>query len=137
MEEGPDGTSSGVIRGTSQQIVGASTLAVGASPVARMQNLEGIAQDAHEKQEKLPEVTKAKRYNQDFKNLNFCSPFTDDINETSIPKWLKGPRVPPYDGTTNPNDHVSSFQWGIKMIPKDPKLWSLYFGGTLEGSARY
>ncbi|CAH1435729.1 unnamed protein product [Lactuca virosa] len=41
MEDGPDGTSSGVIRGTLQQTADTSTQADEASPVARMQNLEG------------------------------------------------------------------------------------------------
>ncbi|CAH1414562.1 unnamed protein product [Lactuca virosa] len=239
MEDGPDGTSSGAIRGTSQQIVGPSTPAVGASPFMRMQNLEGpeatpavatmvrhqntIAgklisdeganlqgktaeemeleefeafksframrklqnerqpqkekewyrvsvhtdqtedsdeegkessphekrsskkeknvgrssntEDDHERQEKLPEVAEEKQYNQAFKNLNFDSPFTDDINKKLIPKGLKGSRVPPYDGTRDPDDHVFNFQWAIKMIPMDPNLWSLYFAGTLDGSA--
>ncbi|CAI9270779.1 unnamed protein product [Lactuca saligna] len=41
MEDGYDGTSSGAICGTLQQTVGTSTRADKASPVARMQNLEG------------------------------------------------------------------------------------------------
>lgn len=40
MEDGLDGTSSGAIHGTPQQTADASTPVVGASPVARMQNLE-------------------------------------------------------------------------------------------------
>lgn len=95
------------------------------------------AKNAYKKQEKLLEVRETKQYNQAFKSLNFRSPFTDDINEMPIPKGLKGPRVPPYDGTGDPDDHASNFQWAIKIIPVDPKLCSLYFAGTLDGSARY
>jgi hypothetical protein len=65
------------------------------------------------------------------------SPFTDDISEAPVPAGLKGPKVKSYDGTEDPDDHVESFRWAIKMIPMDPKLWCLYFAGTLEGSARY
>lgn len=74
-----------------------------------------------------PEVVEAKQYQQDFKNLNFRSPFIDDINKAPIPKGLKGMRIPPYDGTGDPDDHVSNFQWAIKMILMDPKWWNLYF----------
>ncbi|CAH1421614.1 unnamed protein product [Lactuca virosa] len=241
MEGGPDGTSSGGIRGTSQQIAGASTPVVGASPVARIPKLKGPeatpqvatvvrhqnvvirkiisddgtdlqgktieemelkefeafksframrklqsqrqpqkekewdrvsvhtdqteysdeqgkestlhekrssmkerdagrpsnAKDTHKRQEKYPKVAEAKQYNQAFKNQTFRSPFTDDINEISIPKGLKGPRVPPYDGTGDPDDHVSNFQLVIKMLPMDLKLSSLNLAGTLYGSARY
>ena len=77
------------------------------------------------------------KYQQAMQTLNFRSPFTDEINETPIPPGLKGPRVKPYDGTGDPDDHVSNFHWAIKMIPMDPNLWSLYFAGTLDGSARY
>lgn len=71
------------------------------------------------------------------KKVRFRSPFTDDINLTPVPKGLKGPRIKMYDGTEDPDDHVSNFHWAIKMIPMDEKLWSLYFAGTLDGSARY
>lgn len=43
----------------------------------------------------------------------------------------------PYNDTGDSNDHVSNFQWAFKMIPMDPKIWCLYFTGTLDGSARY
>lgn len=52
------------------------------------------AKNTYKKQEKPPEVIEAKKYNQAFKNINFRSLFTDDINETPIPKGFKGPRVP-------------------------------------------
>nr|KAJ0212586.1 hypothetical protein LSAT_V11C400181580 [Lactuca sativa] len=94
-------------------------------------------EDTYKRQEKLTEVIEAKQYNQAFKNLYICSPFTDNINETPIPKGLKGPRVPPYDDTGDLDDHVSNLQWVIRMIPIDPRLWSLYFAGTLDRSARY
>ncbi|CAH1427254.1 unnamed protein product [Lactuca virosa] len=41
MEDRPDATSSGVIRGTLQQIASAITPAIGASPFASIQNHEG------------------------------------------------------------------------------------------------
>ncbi|CAI9272866.1 unnamed protein product [Lactuca saligna] len=64
------------------------------------------AENAYRKQDKLPEVIEAKQYNQAFKSLNFRSPFTNDINETPIPKGLKWTRVPPYDDTGDPDNHV-------------------------------
>ncbi|CAH1428426.1 unnamed protein product [Lactuca virosa] len=69
--------------------------------------------------------------------LNFRNPSIDDINDTPIRASLKGPRVKSYDGTGYPGDHVSNFQWAIKMIPMNPKLRCLYFTGTLDGLARY
>ena len=54
-----------------------------------------------------------------------------------VPPGLKGPRVKSYDGTGDPDDHVSNFQWAVRMLPMSPNLWCLYFAGTLEGSARY
>ena len=83
------------------------------------------------------EELEAIRYNQTLEQHNFRSPFTDDINEAPVPKGLKGPRIKMYDGTGDPDDHVHNFQWAIKMIPMDEKLWSLYFAGTLDKSARY
>jgi hypothetical protein len=68
--------------------------------------------------------------------MKIRSPFTDEINNTPIPDGLKAPRVKAYDGTGDPDDHVANFRWAIKMIPMDPKLWCLYFVGTLEGAAR-
>ena len=57
-----------------------------------------------------PEAREARRYNREFEKLNFRSPFTDDINETPVPKGLIGPRIKMYDGTGDPDDHVSNFQ---------------------------
>lgn len=59
------------------------------------------------------EVVEAMWYNQSFKNLNFRSPFMNDINEKPIPKGLKGPKVQSYDGIEDPDNHVSNFQWAI------------------------
>lgn len=50
---------------------------------------------------------------------------------------LKGPIVKPYEGIGDPDAHVSNFQWAIKMIPMNPKLWSLYFAGALDGLEQY
>lgn len=72
-------------------------------------------------------------YHKDFGGLNFRSLFTDEINNTPILIRLKGPRVNSYDGIGNPDDHVSNFQWTVKMILMDPKLWSMYFVGTIDG----
>lgn len=77
---------------------------------------------------------KQKEYNRSLGKLNFRNPFTDDISGTPIPVGLKGPRVKPYDGTGYPDGHVSNFQWAIKIIPTNSKLWCLYFAGTLDGS---
>ncbi|KAL4580201.1 hypothetical protein LXL04_016385 [Taraxacum kok-saghyz] len=97
--------------------------------------------DVGPKKPDTPAMTKAaleaKKYHEAFEELDFRSPFTDDINETPVPQGLKGPRIRMYDGTGDPDDHVHNFQWAIKMIPMNPKLWSLYFAGTLDGSARY
>ncbi|KAL4564204.1 hypothetical protein LXL04_028260 [Taraxacum kok-saghyz] len=70
-------------------------------------------------QAKTKEAIEAKKYHEAFEELDFRSPFTDEINETPVPKGLKGPRIRMYDGTGDPDDH------------------SLYFAGTLDGSARY
>lgn len=72
---------------------------------------------------------KVKEYNKAFYNLSFRSSFIDDINEALNPNGLKGPTVQLYDGTRDPNDNVSKFQWAIM----DPNLWSLYFVGILDG----
>ncbi|KAL4581278.1 hypothetical protein LXL04_017489 [Taraxacum kok-saghyz] len=97
----------------------------------------GVAKSQKRREHPLtPEAREARRYNKEFEKLNFRSPFTDDINETPVPKGLKGPRIKMYDGTGDPDDHVSNFQWAIKMIPMNAKLWSLYFAETLDGSAR-
>ena len=75
---------------------------------------------------KSAEAIEAKKYHEAFEELDFRSPFTDDINETPVPKGLKGRRIRMYDGTGDLDDHVHNFQWAIKMIPMNPKLWSLY-----------
>lgn len=59
--------------------------------------------------ETSPEVVNVKQYNQTFKNLNFCLPFTDDINKTPITKGLKDLRVLLYERTEDPDEHVSNF----------------------------
>ncbi|CAH1416687.1 unnamed protein product [Lactuca virosa] len=74
---------------------------------------------------KKSKIMEAWQYSQAFKNIKFRSPFTNVINETLIPKGLKGPKVLSYDRTGDHDDHVSNFQWAIKIIPLDPKLWSL------------
>lgn len=68
------------------------------------------------------EKVKQKEYNGTLWKSNFRNPFTNGINDTPIPVGLKGPRVKPYDGTGDPDDHVSNFQWEIKMIPMNLKL---------------
>ncbi|KAL4580286.1 hypothetical protein LXL04_016473 [Taraxacum kok-saghyz] len=61
----------------------------------------------------------------------------DDINECPVSRGLKGPRVKMYTGVGDPDDHIANFRWAIKMILMDPRLWSLYVAGTLDGSAQY
>lgn len=48
---------------------------------------------------------RSQRIQQGFDILNFINSFTDDINETPISVGLKRPRVKPYDGTRDPDDH--------------------------------
>lgn len=57
--------------------------------------------------------------------------------QDSDPRQIKGTQSQAYDVTWDPNNHVSNFQWAIKMIPMDSKLWRLYYVGTLNESARY
>lgn len=76
-------------------------------------------------------------YYKEFASLKLKSPFSDEINQTRIPRRLKRPVVGRYDGTTDPNDHVSNFTRAIRAIPMNQNLRCIFFGGTLDGSTRY
>lgn len=54
-------------------------------------------------------MEQAKEYNKAFGGINFRPPFTDGLNNTSIPIGMKAPRFNPYDSTRYPYDHVSNF----------------------------
>lgn len=52
---------------------------------------EKAKKNSRKDREASPEIVEAKHHNQTFENLNFLSPFMDDINENPIPKVLKDP----------------------------------------------
>ena len=47
------------------------------------------------------------------------------------------PKIKPYDGTTDPDDHLTNFLWNVRTVTLDQRLFCIFFATTLAGSARY
>lgn len=63
------------------------------------------------------------------------SPFSEDILWMHRPKKSKVLNIEPYDGTTDPEDHVDLFSAHMYMQNMSDAFWCLYFPFTLKGVA--
>ena len=63
-------------------------------------------------------------------------PFTKRILRETIPRHFKIPQVEPYDGTTDPLDHMGSFKAHMMIQGASDALYCLAFPTTLKKAAR-
>ena len=62
-------------------------------------------------------------------------PFTKRILRETIPRHFKIPQVEPYDGTTDPLDHLGSFKAHMMIQGASDALYCLAFPATLKKAA--
>ena len=63
-------------------------------------------------------------------------PFAPHISNTLFPQWFKIPHVPPYDGTTDPYSHISTFNAVIRASNISHELRCMLFPTCLTGPAK-
>jgi len=63
----------------------------------------------------------------------FATPFNQEIIEAPHPKKVKMPFVKPFDGTTDPDDHVDVYKAQMYVRDVDETMYCQYFPATLRG----
>ena len=63
-------------------------------------------------------------------------PFSKKIMEEMIPPHVKLPTIEPYSGSSDPDDHLSSFQSIMMFHGASDVILCRAFPSTLRGSAR-
>ena len=55
--------------------------------------------------------------------------------EYEIPNTAKLPHLKTYDGTTDPDSHIDTYEWTMTSLKLDERLWYTYFATTLDGNS--
>ena len=63
-------------------------------------------------------------------------PYTDRIMAEDIPRHFRVPQMEPYDGTSDPLDHLGSFKAHMMIQGASDAMYCLAFPATLKKSAR-
>ena len=67
---------------------------------------------------------------------NLRSPFAWEILDVPIPRDFKPPTVATFDGSTDPEQHISMFERHMELITSEDALWCRAFPSTLSGRAQ-
>ncbi|GAU47711.1 hypothetical protein TSUD_177160 [Trifolium subterraneum] len=62
-------------------------------------------------------------------------PFSEEIQEVAVPRHFREPTIDSYDGSSDPQSHVSTFQTQMFISGVDDALSCKIFGGTLKDVA--
>lgn len=65
---------------------------------------------------------------------SILSPFTVDLLNYDIPNTSKLPTLKTYNGTTDPDNHIDTYEWTMRTLNLDEKFWCTYFITTLDGN---
>ncbi|XP_023737234.1 uncharacterized protein LOC111885182 [Lactuca sativa] len=63
------------------------------------------------------------------------SPFVKELLDYEIPNTAKLPTLKTYNGTTDPDSHIDTYEWTMTLLKLNEKFWCTYFPTTLEGNA--
>ena len=47
----------------------------------------------------------------------------------------KLPNLKTYNGTTDPDNHIDTYEWTMTLLKLDERFWCKYFPTTLDGNA--
>nr|KAJ0199586.1 hypothetical protein LSAT_V11C600303090 [Lactuca sativa] len=61
--------------------------------------------------------------------------FVKELLDCEIPNTEKLPTLKTYNGTTDPNSHIDTYEWTITSLKLNEKFWCTYFPTTLDGNA--
>lgn len=64
------------------------------------------------------------------------SPFIAEIEQYKLPACNRLPRMKPYDGSMDPDDHIENYRWMMKAHYLYPRFWCTYFVTTLSGPVK-
>lgn len=73
--------------------------------------------------------------NQDCLSCNVTSPFAKELLDFEIPNTAKLPHSKTYNGITNPDSHIDTYEWTMTSLKLDERFWCTYFPTTLDGNA--
>ncbi|XP_042751977.1 uncharacterized protein LOC122194804 [Lactuca sativa] len=62
------------------------------------------------------------------------SPFVKELLDYEIPNAAKLPTLKTYNGTTDPNSHIDTYEWTMTLLKLDERFWCTYFPTTLDGN---
>nr|KAJ0218751.1 hypothetical protein LSAT_V11C300134190 [Lactuca sativa] len=62
------------------------------------------------------------------------SPFVKELLDYHIPNTAKLPTLKTYNGTTDPDSHIDTYEWTMTSLKLNEKFWCTYFSTTLEGN---
>lgn len=68
--------------------------------------------------------------------LDWSTPFAPGIMATPRPSKIKLPSIEAFDGTTDPNDHISAYKHQMYVQAADDATWCKLFPATLKGVAQ-
>ncbi|XP_052626823.1 uncharacterized protein LOC128133427 [Lactuca sativa] len=73
--------------------------------------------------------------NQDGFSRSVTSPFVKELLDYEIPNTAKLPTLKTYNGTTDPDSHIDTYEWTMTSLKLNEKFWCTYFPTTLDGNA--
>nr|KAJ0211864.1 hypothetical protein LSAT_V11C400157260 [Lactuca sativa] len=73
--------------------------------------------------------------NQDGFSRIVTSPFVKELLDYEIPNTAKLPTLKTYNGTTELDSHIDTYEWTMTSLKLNEKFWCTYFSTTLDGNA--
>nr|KAJ0199675.1 hypothetical protein LSAT_V11C600301860 [Lactuca sativa] len=68
-------------------------------------------------------------------SCSVTSPFVKELLDYEIPNTTKLPALKTYNGTTDPDSHIDTYEWTMTSLKLNEKFWCTYFLTTLDGNA--
>ena len=57
------------------------------------------------------------------------------LRNRKYPTPLNLPTLKTYNGTTDPDSHINTYEWTMRSLKLDERFWCTYFPTTLDGNA--
>nr|KAJ0216070.1 hypothetical protein LSAT_V11C300135490 [Lactuca sativa] len=68
-------------------------------------------------------------------SCSVTSPFVKELLDYEIPNTAKLLTLKTYNGTTDPDSHIDTYEWTMTSLKLDERFWCMYFPTTLDGNA--